>query len=181
MVSMVSFADAVTMKGIVKRALQLGESVVVLTHEADGTAHIYNIVGETITEVSQEGVVARDPDNKGDYLSISDIAVTDDGKLVACNYMRVTNLNYTPDAGYKRGENRFYIWDNLTSAPSVWFTSLMTSNSIRSDQGFTIAIKGTSTNAKVLTTGVHNSQRGIRMSLFFVKCNYQLKSAPDCN
>lgn len=169
MVSMVSFADAVTMEGIVKRALQLGESVVVLTHETDGTPHIYNIAGETITEVSQEGVVARDPDNKGDYLSISDIAVTDDGKLVACNYMRVTNLNYTPDAGYKRGENRFYIWDDLTSAPSVWFTSLMTSNSIRSDQGFTMAIKGTSTNAKVLTTGVHNSQRGIRMSLFFVK------------
>ena len=169
MVSMVSFADAVTMKGIVKRALQLGESVVVLTHETDGTPHIYNIVGDAITEVSQEGVVARDLENKGDYLSISDIAVTDDGKLVACNYMRVTNLNYTPDAGYKRGENRFYIWDDLTSAPSVWFTSLMTSNSIRSDQGFTMAIKGTSTNAKVLTTGVHNSQRGIRMSLFFVK------------
>ena len=159
----------VELVGVVKRALTIGESTVVLTHEADGTAHIYNIVGEEIAEVSQEGVVPVNPDNLGDYLAISDIAVTEDGKLVARNYMRVTNLNYTPDAGYERGENRFYIWNDLAGAPSVWFTSLMTSNSIRSDQGITMAVKGTSTNAKVLTTGVHNSGRGIRMSLFFIK------------
>ena len=161
--------DPVELVGVVKRALTIGESTVVLTHEADGTAHIYNIVGEEIAEVSLEGVVPVNPDNLGDYLAISDIAVTEDGKLVARNYMRVTNLNYTPDAGYERGENRFYIWNDLAGAPSVWFTSLMTSNSIRSDQGITMAVKGTSTNAKVLTTGVHNSGRGIRMSLFTIK------------
>ena len=161
--------EPVELVGVVKRALTIGESTVVLTHEADGTAHIYNIVGEEIAEVSQEGVVPVNPDNLGDYLAISDIAVTEDGKLVARNYMRVTNLNYTPDAGYERGENRFYIWNDLAGAPSVWFTSLMTSNSIRSDQGITMAVKGTSTNAKVLTTGVHNAHRGIRMSLFFIK------------
>ena len=161
--------EPVELVGVVKRALTIGESTVVLTHEADGTAHIYNIVGEEIAEVSQEGVVPVNPDNLGDYLAISDIAVTEDGKLVARNYMRVMNLNYTPDAGYERGENRFYIWNDLAGAPSVWFTSLMTSNSIRSDQGITMAVKGTSTNAKVLTTGVHNSGRGIRMSLFFIK------------
>ena len=161
--------EPVELVGVVKRALTIGESTVVLTHEADGTAHIYNIVGEEIAEVSLEGVVPVNPDNLGDYLAISDIAVTEDGKLVARNYMRVTNLNYAPDAGYERGENRFYIWNDLAGAPSVWFTSLMTSNSIRSDQGITMAVKGTSTNAKVLTTGVHNSGRGIRMSLFFIK------------
>ena len=158
--------DPVELVGVVKRALTIGESTVVLTHEADGTAHIYNIVGEEIAEVSLEGVVPVNPDNLGDYLAISDIAVTEDGKLVANNYMRVTNSGYTPDAGYLRGENRFYIWNDLAGAPSVWFTSSMTSNSIRSDQGITMAVKGTSTNAQVLTTGVHNSGRGIRMSLF---------------
>ncbi len=161
--------EPVELVGVVKRALTIGESTVVLTHEADGTPHIYNIVGEEIAEVSLEGVVPVNPDNLGDYLAISDIAVTEDGKLVARNYMRVTNLNYALDAGYERGENRFYIWNDLAGAPSVWFTSLMTSNSIRSDQGITMAVKGTSTNAKVLTTGVHNSGRGIRMSLFFIK------------
>ncbi len=161
--------EVVEIVGVVKRALQIGESTVVLTHEADGTPHIYNIIDEEIAEVSLEGVVPVNPDNLGDYLAISDIAVTEDGKLVARNYMRVTNLNYALDAGYERGENRFYIWNDLAGAPSVWFTSLMTSNSIRSDQGITMAVKGTSTNAKVLTTGVHNSGRGIRMSLFFIK------------
>ncbi len=161
--------EPVELVGVVKRALTIGESTVVLTHEANGTPHIYNIVGEEIAEVSLEGVVPVNPDNLGDYLAISDIAVTEDGKLVARNYMRVTNLNYALDAGYERGENRFYIWNDLAGAPSVWFTSLMTSNSIRSDQGITMAVKGTSTNAKVLTTGVHNSGRGIRLSLFFIK------------
>ena len=158
--------DPVELVGVVKRALTIGESTVVLTHEADGTPHIYNIVGEEIAEVSLEGVVPVNPDNLGDYLAISDIAVTEDGKLVANNYMRVINSGYTPDAGYLRGENRFYIWNDLAGAPSIWFTSSMTSNSIRSDQGITMAVKGTSTNAQVLTTGVHNSGRGIRMSLF---------------
>ena len=159
--------EPVEIVGVVKRAIQNGDAVIVLTHEEDGTAHIYNVVdGVAVSEISQEGVVARNPENLGDYLAISDIAITEDGKLVANNYMRVTNLNYTPDAGYERGQNRFYIWNDLAGAPEVWFTSQMTSNSIRSDQGITMAVKGTSANAKVLTTGVHNSGRGVRMSLF---------------
>ena len=154
------------MVGVVKRAIQNGDNTIVLTHEADGTAHIYELANGTILELVQEGIVPVDTTNLGDYLAISDIALTEDGKLVANNYMRVINSSYTPDAGYLRGENRFYIWNDLAAAPSIWFVSSMTSNSIRSDQGITMAVKGTSTNAQVLTTGVHNSGRGIRMSLF---------------
>jgi hypothetical protein len=154
------------MVGVVKRAIQNGDNTIVLTHEADGTAHIYELANGTILELVQEGIIPVDTTNLGDYLAISDIALTEDGKLVANNYMRVTNSGYTPDAGYLRGENRFYIWNDLAAAPSIWFVSSMTSNSIRSDQGITMAVKGTSTNAQVLTTGVHNSGRGIRMSLF---------------
>ena len=154
------------MVGVVKRAIQNGDNTIVLTHEADGTAHIYELANGTILELVQEGIIPVDTTNLGDYLAISDIALTEDGKLVANNYMRVINSGYTPDAGYLRGENRFYIWNDLAAAPSIWFVSSMTSNSIRSDQGITMAVKGTSTNAQVLTTGVHNSGRGIRMSLF---------------
>ena len=167
MVSMVSFADADTMKGIVKRALQLGESVVVLTHETDGTPHIYNIAGETITEVSQEGVVARDPDNAGDYLAISDIASTEDGKLVAVNYMMCQSAGYV-DAGYKRGETRFYLWNDIAADPSIWFTSKMSSNWFRSKQGYTMAVKGTSTNAEIFTTGFHGLNGKARFSIYKV-------------
>lgn len=165
MVSMVSFADAVTMKGIVKRALQLGESVVVLTHETDGTPYIYNIVGETITEVSQEGVIPVDTDNPGDYLSISDIAVTEDEKLVAVNYIRCQGQYTTPETGYKRGTSNYYIWNDIAEDPVKWFTSQQSSNSSHADVGYTFAVKGLSTNAQVMTTAVHNNNRAARINL----------------
>ena len=154
--------------GVVKRALQLGESVVVLTHEADGTAHIYNVVGETITEVSQEGVVAVDPENAGDLLAISDIALTEDGKLLAINKIVCQNEDAKVDAGYKRGETRVYIWNDLAGAPELWFTSKMSSNWFRSVQGHTMAYKGTSTNGTLFTTGVTATAVQFRYSVYNV-------------
>ena len=176
MVSMVSFADAVTMEGIVKRALQLGESVVVLTHETDGTPHIYNIVGDAITEVSQEGVVARDLENKGDYLSISDIAVTDDGKLVACNYIRCQYSNAQVEAGYKKGTSRYYIWNDINAAPTLWFTSQEAGGCNIADVGQSFAVKGASTNAKVMTSAAHNNNRAVRINLHTI-----INGAEDVN
>ena len=150
------------LKGVVKRAVQLGESVVVLTHEADSTAHIYNVVGENISEVSQEGVVPVDPEDEFDYLAISDIAVTEDGKLVATNYTRCNFGSTTYGTSY------FYLWNDLDADPTIWFQSNASSNSTYSDQGYTMAVKGTSTNAVVMTTGVHNKNRGVRMSQYTI-------------
>ena len=150
------------LKGVVKRAVQLGESVVVLTHEADGTAHIYNVVGENISEVSLEGVVPVDPEDEFDYLAISDIAVTEDGKLVATNYTRCNFGSTTYGTSY------FYLWNDLDADPTIWFQSNASSNSTYSDQGYTMAVKGTSTNAVVMTTGVHNTKRGVRMSQYTI-------------
>lgn len=160
--------EPVELVGVVKRALTIGESTVVLTHEADGTAHIYNIVGEEIAEISLEGVVPVNPDNLGDYLAISDIAVTEDGKLIATNYMMCQGGDDYVDAGYVRGENRFYIWNDLTGDPSLWFTSKMYSNWFRSKQGYTIAVKGTSQNAEIFSTGVHGQNGRTRFSWFHV-------------
>ena len=156
------------LKGIVKRALTVGESTVVLTHEADGTPHIYNIKGEKFAEVSQEGVVPVDPENKGSYLAISDIAVTEDGKLVANNYVRCQFAGTAPEDGYKLGTSYYYIWDDLTGAPRVWFTSQATARSSHGDMGKTFAVKGTSTDAKVLVTAVHNNNRAVRMALYSI-------------
>lgn len=154
--------------GVVKRAVQLGESTIVLTHEADGTPYIYNVVGDVMTPISQNGIVARDPENAGDYLAISDIAVTEDGKLVACNYIMCQSDASKVDAGYKRGESRFYIWDNLNANPRVWFTSKMYSNWYRSKQGYTMALKGTSTNAQIFTTGANGTNNKARFSIYNV-------------
>ena len=145
---------AAPMAGVVKRAIQYGEHVVVLTHEADGTPHIYRVTNGEAVAVSLIGVVARDPDNLGDYLSISDIAVTEDGKLVACNYIRCQYSDEQLVTGYKRGTSRFYIWDEIAGDPSTWFTTQTTGNSNVADVGRTFALKGTSQNAEILITAV---------------------------
>ena len=163
-------AEPLTMVGTVKRAVQNGDAVIVLTHEADGTAHIYNLVAGVVTaELSQEGVLPVDTENPGSYLAISDIAVTEDGKLVANNYNRCSFNDGVVESGYKRGTLTFYIWDDLAAAPTIWFQSKASSNSNNSDQGYTMALTGTSTNANILVSGVHNTQRGVRMSHFSVE------------
>ena len=162
-------AEPLTMVGTVKRAVQNGDAVIVLTHEADGTAHIYNVVAGVVTaELSQEGVVAVDPENTGSYLAISDIAVTEDGKLVAINKIVCQASDAEVDEGYKRGETRVYIWNDLAGAPAVWFTSKMSSNWYRSVQGHTMAYKGTSTNGTLVTTGVTATGVKFRYSVYNV-------------
>ena len=148
--------------GTMKRAIQNGENTIVLTHEADGTAHIYNIAHATkiITELSQEGIIARDLENAGDFLAISDIALTEDGKLVACNYMLCQNTDAYVDAGYKRGTSRFYIWNEIDGVPTLWFTSQQSVNYYRARVGYTMALKGTSEDAWVLVAGFNNNATG---------------------
>jgi hypothetical protein len=154
--------------GVVKRALQAGETTIILTHEANGTPHIYTVAGKTIAEVSQEGVVAKDSANAGDYLTISDIALTEDGKLVACNYVRNQFDASYIESGYKRGTLHLYVWHDIKGAASIWFESMFTGNSLRGDCGYTMAVNGTVANANILVTAVHNSHRGVRMSHYTV-------------
>ena len=157
------------MAGVVKRAVQNGDAVIVLTHEENGAAHIYQVVdGKAVAEVSLEGVLPVDTENPGSYLAISDIAVTEDGKLVANNYNRCSFNDGVVESGYKRGTLTFYIWEDLAAAPAIWFQSKASSNSNNSDQGYTMAVTGTSTNANILVSGVHNTQRGVRMSHFSI-------------
>ena len=130
------------MVGVVKRAVQIGESTIVLTHEADGTPHLYKVVdGELETEISQEGVEAA----AAGYLSISDIAATEDGKLVACNYVKCT----FPTAS---GTTNFYKWNTLADNPTIWFTAQTTGNYSTANMGYSMAVKGTSNDAQVTIT-----------------------------
>ena len=156
------------MVGVVKRAVQNGDAVIVLTHETDGTPHIYEVTNGTILELLQNGVIAVDPENAGDLLAISDIAVTEDGKLVATNYMVTQSDDTRVDAGYKRGETRIYIWNDLHGAPSILFTSKMSSNWFRSKQGLTMAVKGTSDNMEIFMTGIHATSAWARASSYRV-------------
>ena len=169
MLCLVLSATAMPLEGVVKRAVQNGEDVIVLTHEEDGTAHIYRVVdGEAVAELSQEGVVPVDTENPGDFLSISDIALTEDGKLVACNYTRCNFNDGVVESGYKRGTTYVYKWEDLSADPSVWFTSQYASNSNKSDQGYTMALNGSSTNCQILMSGVHRYGNGVRFTIFDV-------------
>ena len=157
-------------KGTIKRTIQHADSVFYLTHEEDGTAHIYvlnNTTGKLDT-ISTVGIVPVDPTNPGDHLALSDIALTCDGKLVGVNYVRCYYGASYVESGYKEGTSRFYIWDDFFADPVVWFTSQFTSNSLKSDQGYTMALYGMSTNCHIITTGVHRYGNGARYSVYNV-------------
>ena len=144
-------------KGTVKRTLQSGDSTILLSHEEDGTPHIYLIKSslKTIETISTDSILPRDPDNVGDYLALSDIALTCDGKLVGVNYVRCQYGDDQVDAGYKRGTKYFYIWDKLAGDARIWFTAQDGANSYRSDVGYTLAVKGESKDCQVLVSARH--------------------------
>ncbi len=152
------FAEVI--KGTVKRTLQSGDSTILLSHEEDGTPHIYLVKSSlnTIETISTDSIIPVDAENPGDYLALSDIALTCDGKLVAINYMRCqygASADQGLDEGYKRGVKRFYIWDTLAGEARIWFTAEDSSNSFRSDAGYTLAVKGESKDCFVLVSGRH--------------------------
>ena len=144
-------------KGTVKRTLQSGDSTILLSLEENGQAHIYLIKSSlnTIDTISTNGIIPVDPDNAGDYLALSDIALTCDGKLVGVNYIRCQYSADQVDAGYKRGVKNFYIWDALAGDPRVWFTANDAANSYRSDAAYTMAVKGESKDCQVIISSRH--------------------------
>ena len=144
-------------KGTIKRTIQSGDSTIILSHDSLGQAYIYLIKSSlnTIDTISTDSILPRDPDNAGDYLALSDIALTCDGKLVGVNYVRCQYNDDQVDAGYKRGTKYFYIWDKLAGDARVWFTANDASNSYRSDQGYTLAVRGESKDCQVLVSGRH--------------------------
>ena len=160
-------------KGTVKRTIQSGDSTILLSID-DKQAYIYLIKSslKTIDTISTKGIVA-DPENDGDYLPLSDIALTCDGKLIGVNYVRNQYGDAQVDAGYKRGVKNFYIWDALAGDPRVWFTANDAANSYRSDGGYTLAVYGESKDCVVLTTQRHYASSGasvgaVRMSCYSV-------------
>ncbi|MBP3586235.1 MAG: N-acetylmuramoyl-L-alanine amidase [Paludibacteraceae bacterium] len=146
-------------KGDIKRTLPSGDSTILLTLEDNGQAHIYLIKHSAgkIDTISTKGIIPCDTTNLGDYLALSDIALTCDGKLVGMNYIRCQYDNGQVDAGYKRGVKTFYIWDGFKGDPRVWFTADDSANSYRNDGGYTFAVKGVSDDCQVLVSQRHYS------------------------
>lgn len=158
------------LKGTIKRTIQHADSVFYLTLEENGTAHIYVLNNTTgaLDTISTVGIVPVDTTNPGDHLALSDIAITCDNKLVGVNYIRCNYSSSTVESGYKQGTTRFYIWEDFYADPAEWFTSQFSSNSYKSDQGYTFALHGMSDNCTILSTGVHRYGNGARFTIYNV-------------
>ena len=176
--SVITVGEATTatyaIEGVIKRTIQRGDSTIVLSHTEDKAAHLYLVNNKTgeISNISLEGIDPIDAENAGSYLALSDVALTCDGVLVGCNYIRCQYDNTQVEAGYKRGAIQFYRWDSLHVAPVKWVSSQHSCNYNRGDMGMTIAVSGEAAECNVMVTGVTSgSARGMRVAQFSVVDN----------
>ncbi|MDD2961752.1 MAG: T9SS type A sorting domain-containing protein [Muribaculaceae bacterium] len=151
--------------GTVKRAIQRGDSTIILTHN-DGVPAIYlvnNKTNKVERQISTEGLVQKEGDDLGFISSLSDIAVTADNKLIGCNSVRCQFSGDQVDAGYSRGTLQFYKWDNFEAAPTKWVSTQSAANYYRADTGHTLTVSGTVDDCKIITSGVTSgTSRSIR-------------------
>lgn len=146
-------------EGTVKRTVMTGDSTVILSHDADGTPHLYlyNHAANTLTAMSLAGITPCDPDNKGDFLSLSDVALTCDGKLLGCNFIENQyddgQVNGDPEhQGYKRGTLRIYKWDNFSADPVEWVTTKKSANLYNAEMGHTMVVYGSSDDCNIIVS-----------------------------
>ncbi len=168
---------ALEIEGTIKRTIGVGDSTIVLSHTPDSVAHLYliNHLTGTIVPISTEGIVA-DKENAGEYLALADIAYSSDKKLIGCNYIRCQYGDEYIDAGQKRGVVQFYKWDKLHKAPEKWISSNHSSNSLRSEQGYTLGISGPTHDCYLFYTGAHNKHLGLRFTELIVTDNQIVSS-----
>ena len=161
----------------VRRMLEHDGELLVLAVANDNThtPTIYRInpITHTVTgTVSTAGLTV--PTNGSRLYTLSDIALTSDGKLIGCN-QEETVYNTTA------GTFRVYKWDTLDSAPTQWFTSpndeLRSGRWYNAHVGNSLGYHGTSQRGELLTTAVTTgSSRQIRYVTYTVR-NGQLVSS----
>ena len=160
-------------EGAIKRTIQRGDSIIILSHSEDATPHLYliNTKANTIANIPTEGIDPIDTENLGSYLSLSDIAMSCDGVLVGCNYIRCQYDDAQVKEGFKRGTLQFYRWDSLHVAPTKWVSTQHSSNYFQGNMGMSLTIKGEIEDCTLLFTGVHATYLGIRFSYMAVVDN----------
>lgn len=142
--------------GTVTRMITRGDYTVVLSHESNGTPHLYLINNKVrvIITMSTNGIIQKDTQNAGFHSTLSDIAITADGKLIGCNRIRCQFSDGQVDAGYKRGEVTIYKWDTFFSNPKAWLSTNSSANYYRADIGHTIGVSGSSDECKIILSGM---------------------------
>jgi len=160
----------------VRRAIMHEGTLYVLAVDDNKMPYIYSIDPDTqqATAISTTGATdVANENNQGSLLyTISDIAITSDGKLLACNQLECQNDDSNLNSGYSRGTFRVYKWDNMSSNPSLWFTSQSSGYWYNADVGNTMVYYGNSTSGKLITTATTiGTSRGIRTIIFTIHEN----------
>ncbi len=150
------------------------EAIAAAVAGGDDSYRVLTPPAGAVIELSMANVVQRDAQNKGDYLAISDIALTADNRLVACNFIRCQYGidNTYVESGYKRGTLRFYKWESIKANPSLWVSKSLGGveagenyhcvNRYQADMGYTMAVSGKVDNCVLTVTGVNAGQTALR-------------------
>ena len=160
----------------VRRAILYEGMLYVLAVDASNAPYIYQIDPNTqqATAISTTGVTdVTNENNQGNHLyTISDITITNDGKLIACNQLQCQYDDEQVINGKTRGTFRVYKWDSMTGNPSLWLTSQSSGNWLHADVGNTMTYYGNSTSGKLITTATTTgTSRGIRIISYVILDN----------
>ncbi len=151
----------------VRRALHTGGSeFVVLAVDGNRTPYLYKVDADalTATPISTTGVVdVATENNQGSSLyTLSDIALTSDGKLIAVNQLQTqdTENDAQIESGKSRGYLRVYRWDDLAGDPVQWFASPNAGFLYKALVGGSIAYTGSSTAGQLVVSAVNDYYGG---------------------
>ncbi len=169
---------ALTIEGTIKRTIGVGDSTIVLSHTTDSIAHLYlvNHLTGAVASLSTKGILPIDKDNLGESLSLSDIALTADGKLIGINRVVTQYAKDYVDAGYKRGVVHLYKWDTLSADPIAWVdikeNTAASGNFYRATAGHSLTVSGASDDCMITFTAVNtSSSAGMRFTQVVVTDN----------
>ena len=121
--------------GVVKDAVQLGDSTIILSNDGK-VPHLYLIKSSTqefVKELSTTGITTEDRTTF--YSNLNALTLSTDRKLV----------------GVSLGENNFagtlgkayvYLWEDLDSDPSLWFSTTNAGNYNNANVGHAIVVNG---------------------------------------
>lgn len=153
----------------IRRAVHLGGSeFAVLAVDANRTPYLYKVDADaaTASPVSTTGVrdVATENNQGSSLYTLSDIAVTSDGKLIAVNQLQTqdTENDNQIASGKSRGYLRVYRWDSLDGNPVEWFTSPNAGNFYKALVGGSIAYTGSSNDGQLVVSAVNDYYAGAR-------------------
>lgn len=140
--------------GNVARTLQLGDSTIILTKDANKVPALFlvNNADKSVKSISINGIPELDAANPGYLEKISDIALTADHKLIACNLSHNQFDKGQVEEGYQQGVFRVYKWDAFDADPAEWFTTQSSGNFYRANVGQALTVSGPSDDCVVVAT-----------------------------